>query len=234
MRKSKQLGAAAALVSGVILAGPATAGLSGNVAATSDYMFRGLSQSGGAAVQGGVDYASDSGLYVGTWVSNINFGGGTEQDIYVGYGTEISGVGVDISALYYWYPEEDSGTGGECSTLELGLGVSFGPLSLGAAYADETHFFLCDGLGEAALYLSAGLGIGLTDSLSLDISIGQYSGDEIERSGVNGTDDSYFDYAIGVSSELQGGYGVAFQYVGTDIDDDDPKLVVSFSKSFDL
>ena len=234
MQKMKNLGAVAAVVSGSLFAGNALAGLSGNVAAVSDYMFRGLSQSGGAAVQGGIDYEADSGVYLGTWASNINFGGGTEQDLYLGYATELSGVGVDVSALYYWYPEEDSGTGQECSTLEVGLGLDIGPVSLGAAYANETHFFLCDGMGEPALYLSAGLSMALTNALTLDVSLGQYSGDEIERSGVNGTDDSYIDYVVGVSSEFEKGYSASFQYIGTDIDDDDPKFVIALGKSFDL
>src|SRR5687767_12579042 len=80
--KSKQIAALAA----VLLAAPAAhAGeLTGNVGATSDYMFRGVDQTGGAAVQGGVDYTFDFGLYTGLWVSNSTSGGGNEADVYAG------------------------------------------------------------------------------------------------------------------------------------------------------
>ena len=107
----------------------AVAGLSGNVGVVSEYMFRGVGQSGGAAVQGGLDYGFDSGLYVGTWVSNLSFAGGTEQDLYVGYSTELGDIGLDVSALYYWYTEEDESSE-EYSTLEFAVGLSFGPVSV--------------------------------------------------------------------------------------------------------
>lgn len=47
-----------------------------NVALTSDYIFRGISQTqGDPAIQGGLDVAHESGLYIGTWASNVDFGG---------------------------------------------------------------------------------------------------------------------------------------------------------------
>ena len=236
---NKVLGAATGLVlgAGSMLSTSAMAELSGNVSAVSDYMFRGLSQSGGAAVQGGLDYASDTGLYAGTWASNINFGGNTEQDLYVGFSTEAGPVSLDVSALYYWYLEdEDGGATNDCDTLELGLSVGFGPVTLGAAYGDETNFFACDGLGEAALYLSAAASFDVSEKLVLDVSIGQYSGDEIERNAnaLFAGEDTYLDYMIGLSSDLGDGLSASFQYIGTDIEDDDPKFVVGLAKSFDL
>lgn len=48
--------------------------LSGNVGVVSQYVFRGLSQTNGKpAVQGGLDYTHASGLYAGTWLSNISW-----------------------------------------------------------------------------------------------------------------------------------------------------------------
>ena len=61
---------------------------SANASMTSNYIWRGLTQTENeAAVQGGIDYAGDSGFYVGTWASNVNYGAGDvysyEHDIYV-------------------------------------------------------------------------------------------------------------------------------------------------------
>ena len=45
-----------------------------NVGVVSDYVFRGLTQTNGKpAIQGGVDYAHSSGVYVGTWLSNVSW-----------------------------------------------------------------------------------------------------------------------------------------------------------------
>ena len=64
---------AAAFIAAASLAAPAAATAStatGNVGAFSEYLYRGVEQSNGAAIQGGIDYVHDSGLYIGTWASN--------------------------------------------------------------------------------------------------------------------------------------------------------------------
>ena len=48
--------------------------ISGNIALTSDYRFRGISQSNeDPAVQGGFDVSFEPGFYLGTWASSIDF-----------------------------------------------------------------------------------------------------------------------------------------------------------------
>ena len=80
--------------------------VSGNVALSSDYFFRGIDQSGGEALSGGFDVAFESGFYVGTWASSIDFSGGLELDYYAGYGGSISdSVSYDVGYLYYGYPQ---------------------------------------------------------------------------------------------------------------------------------
>lgn len=226
----------AALAAMMAAAPSAFAGASGNVYASSEYMFRGIAQTGGAAVSGGLDYGWDSGLYVGTWASNIGFGGGTEQDFYVGFGGEAGDLAYDLGLTYYWYPEEDE-AGAELSTVELYASLGFGPAALSVAYGDEVNFFIGDGDAEDALYINLSASFPMTDKLALDLAIGQYSGDEIERF-LGAGEDSYIDFNIGVSTELEGGYSASFAYIFTDIDvggvDDDPKFVVSIGKDFDL
>lgn len=232
------------VVSAVVLgaaafSGSASAGVSVNVGAVSEYMFRGIAQTGGAAIQGGIDYAHDSGFYVGTWASNIGFGGGTEQDVYAGFGGEVGGFSYDGHVTYYWYPEEDE-VAADLSTLEFGVSVGYGPVSLAYSYADENNFFIGDGAGEAAGYLQlSGSFPIIADKLSFDASVGLYDGDEIERflTSIGSTDDTYMDYMIGLSATLDAGFSATFQYVMTDIDvgvDDDQKFVIGLSKSFDL
>ncbi len=96
----------------------------GNVGLFSQYIFRGLTQTNRQpALQGGFDYAHESGIYVGTWASNISWlkengstaaatagqykdGGSLEMDIYGGYKSSFgkSDFTYDIGLLYYWYP----------------------------------------------------------------------------------------------------------------------------------
>src|ERR1700709_491981 len=85
--------------------------LSFNVGAVTDYRYRGISQSRlKPALQGGIDFAHKSGFYVGTWASTIKWikdaGGDSnvEIDLYGGYKTTFSGVGIDVGALRYYYP----------------------------------------------------------------------------------------------------------------------------------
>jgi nitrogen regulatory protein P-II 2 len=84
--------------------------LTGNVSLVTDYKFRGLSQTyKGPAVQGGFDYSHASGLYVGTWASNVSGnqfpnGASLELDIYGGYKWTMGGVGLDVGLLQYYYP----------------------------------------------------------------------------------------------------------------------------------
>ena len=64
-------------------------GLAANGAITTDYVFRGITQSAKRpAVQAGLDYRLvDSGFAVGTWVSSIDFGDGSnlEWDLFADY-----------------------------------------------------------------------------------------------------------------------------------------------------
>src|SRR5437870_6776447 len=78
----------------------------GNVGIYSQYVFRGVSQTNEKpALQGGFDLGHKSGLYVGTWLSNISWlsdaspgvSASLEWDMYGGYkGTLPGDFGYDI------------------------------------------------------------------------------------------------------------------------------------------
>jgi hypothetical protein len=83
----------------------------GNLTLASDYRFRGISQTYKLpAVQGGFDYAHSSGLYLGTWMSNVSGnmytnGAALEWDMYGGYkGNFTDDLAYDVGMLYYYYP----------------------------------------------------------------------------------------------------------------------------------
>ena len=71
----------------VMLSMPSFAAVSANVAFSSDYVWRGMTQSDGPAIQGGFDFEDESGFYAGIWGSNVNFNDGAGSDfeeIYLG------------------------------------------------------------------------------------------------------------------------------------------------------
>jgi uncharacterized protein (TIGR02001 family) len=87
--------------------------VAGNVAVTSDYMFRGLTQTWGRpAIQGGADYVDPSGFAAGLWGSSISErsypGGAMELDLYASYGRPFGGGWSWRAGLYgYVYPGAD-------------------------------------------------------------------------------------------------------------------------------
>jgi uncharacterized protein (TIGR02001 family) len=107
----KQIARIAAIATiGGLSAGSALAlDVTANAGAVSEYVFRGVPSSDGkAAAQGGLDAAWDSGFYLGTWGSSVDFDGsdGVEVDFYGGYGGEIGDFSYGIGATLYTYTDD--------------------------------------------------------------------------------------------------------------------------------
>ncbi|VXC99483.1 TorF family putative porin [Sphingomonas sp. 8AM] len=116
--------------------------VSGAATIASDYRFRGVSQTDrNMAVQGGITVAHRSGVYVGTWGSNLagwgTFGGGNmELDLIAGYKTKLSDTGtIDVGLTWYMYPGGAAKT--DFAEPYVKLSGTTGPATLtaGAAYA---------------------------------------------------------------------------------------------------
>ena len=129
-----------------------------NVAIAKDYVWRGMTQtSEEPAISGGFDIAGESGLYFGTWASNVEFGDGAalELDWYAGYANELeNGLSYDIGYLAFTYPGEDSL---DFEEIYLGLGYSYFGLTYSAGQdsaPDNTEFSVA--LGETGLGVTYG------------------------------------------------------------------------------
>ena len=169
---------------------PSFASVSANVSFTSDYIWRGMTQSDGPAIQGGFDYASDGGFYAGIWGSNVNFndGAGSELDYYFGYGFDMGGFGVDIGYLAYDYPDNDS----DLDFEEIYVGLSMG--DLGLLYAS--------GIDGAPDYMEVSYGFG-----DVGISYGQYD-DYGDNLGISyGFTCGSYDCALTYTDFSDDGYG---------------------------
>ncbi len=205
--------------------------ISGNVAMTTDYTFRGVSQTQEKpAIQGGFDAAWDNGFYVGTWASNVDFGPANgdgsaqaEMDFYLGYGFEVSeGISLDFSYIYFVYPGEESGF--NYQEFVAALGISDFTFSL--VYSDE---YFGDG-GPDAYVFNADYSLGVSEEVSVDFHIGFSDADADDFFG---EDDSYIDYSVGVNYDIAG-VTLSLAWVGTDLDDNelaDDRAVFTISKS---
>ena len=120
--------------------------VSGSATLASDYRFRGVSQTDkGMAVQGGLTVTHESGLYVGTWASNLSgwgtFGGANmELDLIAGYKFPLTdNATLDVGLTWYMYPSGADDT--DFAEPYVKLSGTTGPLSLtaGAAYAPKQY-----------------------------------------------------------------------------------------------
>lgn len=202
---------------------------SGNIALSTDYKFRGISQSDGEAISGGFDVAFDNGFYIGTWGSSIeDWGNGLELDYYAGYGGEFNeSVSYDVGLLAYTYPNEDSG---DLDYNEIYGSIGVADFTLGFAYSDD--YFA--GTGDFT-YLYVDYSYALSESYSLDLHLGDNA---IDDEDAFGTPD-YMDYSIGVSTSFEG-LDLSLSYIDTDLSTDecfggddlcDGSVVFTLSKS---
>lgn len=243
--KQVMAGAAAALASTGAMAGS----MSGNVGAVSDYMFRGLTQTGGAAVQGGVDYNFDFGLYTGLWVSNSLAGGGNEADGYVGYGLKLGDFDLDGGVIYYGYTEDtETANAPNTDYAEVYIGGGFGPVALKVFYAPEfgrdtpAGSLGPNGSGDIEkndlLYATAQVTLSLNDTLSFIPQVGFSTGDGAK----DAFGDEYVDYSITAVKQLQDDISVSLAIIGTDLDNvggtpdnkDNAKFVIGLKKAFSV
>jgi uncharacterized protein (TIGR02001 family) len=111
---------------------------SGNLAFTSDYVFRGITQNGGkTALQGGFDVAHSSGLSAGVWASNVNWTGTTlEVDAYAAYGFNLTkNITGSVGYIAYIYEGNSS-----LNTSEVNVSASAYGLTAKISYAFTDYF----------------------------------------------------------------------------------------------
>lgn len=194
--------------------------VSGNVALVTDYRFRGVSLSGGdMALQGGIDAATDSGFYVGTWASSIAGGspyGELELDVYGGWSSDIApGVTIDVGLLYYIYPTGDTSADTDYFEPYASIATTLGPVSatLGAAYAWDQ-----DSLGGSDnLYVYTDFELGIPNTpVSVTAHLGYTDGVLAPPLLAGTADDTGFDWSIGASATVFGGLSVGVSYVGVE------------------
>ena len=183
--------------------------ISGNIALTTDYVWRGMTQNAGdPSVSGGFDLEDDSGFYIGVWAANVSAddddtvagSGSMELDGYLGYSGSFSDdAGYDVGYIAYTYPNYDS-----WDFEELYLTFDF----------NGVYVTYAAGMDSAADYYEVGYGVDAGPG-AFCISYGDYDG--MGSNYLIGYDWSVGDFTLGfyfadfdadagASSDQDGGY----------------------------
>lgn len=200
--------------------------LSANVGVTSNYVFRGFTQTDDdPAIQGGIDYTHPSGFYAGAWASQVKMprGGqnnhdvtGLEVDGYMGITTELEGGFIlDLGLIQYSYTDSDLD-----ASRELYFGLGFGPVTGTYYWGTDTNPGASD-----YQYLDVKFKMDLGDDVNLLLHYGRKDPDNGEIVS---------DISAGLSKEI---LGADVSVTATTEDKRGSKqeeLFLTITKTFDL
>ncbi|MES2948858.1 MAG: TorF family putative porin [Pseudomonadota bacterium] len=198
--------------------------LSFNVGVVSDYRFRSVSQTSfKPALQGGVDFAHKSGLYVGAWGSNINWikdylgatDGSLEVDVYGGYKGEIApGFAFDVGAITYQYPGNTAENAGyaNANTTEVYGALTFGIVT--AKYSQATSNFIANTNSKGSRYFEVAAAFDLGNGFTLTPHVGRQT---IPNQANNAGD--YTDYSLTLGKDFGNGLSASVAAYSTDAKD---------------
>ena len=220
--------------------------ITANVTLTTNYKFRGQDQdvlgSNGnfktsavkPAIQGGFDYAHESGFYLGNWNSSVNWldGNSVEMDVYGGYKFKGGGIDWDVGAGHF----EGAALVG-AFTLKYSHTVSEDYFNWAGAKGGS------DLSGRNTGYLNLGYGFEVVSKLTLKASVGYtFFASDIKD---NTAAVDYMDYNVGASYDFGGGLalggyvqgankGSAFEVTGADgktLNPNKARFIVALTKT---
>lgn len=222
MNKSILLLAFTSMLGTSAVAQEAASPFSANIGVTSDYRYRGISQSRlKPALQGGLDYALPAGFYIGTWASSIKWirdipGGdaGVEIDVYGGVKGEIvKDLAYDVGVLTYVYPGNKLGNVSglvNANTTELYAALTYGLVTAKYSHAVTNTFGNPDSKNSFYAELAAGFALPYDMTLTPHIGYQKIKGPYSDGA-------TYTDYSLALSKDFSG-FLVTASIVGTDAD----------------
>ncbi len=213
---------------------------SASVAGTTDYTFRGISQTDeGPAVQGSFGWSNDFdvggqkiGAFASVWASNVELNDGDNAHIEIDYSgglsTEVAGISLEALAIYYNYPNARDGLNYDYVEAGGTIGYDFGLASVTGTFLWSPDFF--GGIGDA-YYFAGDVSVPLPFKFTIDGHVGR---SEFDNAGSI----DYTDWSIAISRPILG-FDLSIAYVDTDQsttecggDLCDPRGVFTISKSF--
>jgi uncharacterized protein (TIGR02001 family) len=191
--------------------------LDGSLALTSDYRFRGISQSNDdAAIQGSINLNHVSGLHAGVWGSSIDFNkvdnedATLELDYTAGYTFAVSDVAVDVGYIYYTYPNDGSNDNNDYG--EVYAAADWKGVEVGVNWTDDGY-----AKSGKATYVFAGY----SHQFGI-VTVGAQVGETfLDTATFANGDDKYFNFEVSAAVTLLEKLDVEVAYVGTDLSKND-------------
>ena len=211
---------------------PETSPITANVTLVNDYRFRGLSQTNfKPAIQGGFDYAHDSGFYIGNWNSNISWisdanpgvSAPIEMNFYGGFKKDLiaEGFASDIGVLQYYYPTTGFTGATNPNTTEIyaAQNFTFGPVTgfLKLSYAVTNAFGTANSSGSYYPDLTVNYDTGIWGiAANAHVGYQYFAGNTVADSSIsNSSLYSYTDWKLGLTKSFGGGLSLAVAWVDT-------------------
>lgn len=187
-----------------------------NLGVTSNYVWRGVTQSDdGISVSAGLDY-SNKGFYLGTWLGTVDYNDDTkaEYDLFGGYQLAIDNINLDLGYIYYGFVGENDINSSEFyvkgSYEQLAMGVSIlADSQAGDDFADNIYYEISHPFA-------------ITDSLSLNLHAGYYD-------FAHG--DNYSDFKVSLEKH---GFELAVSHLNGNKDLEDTLVFLSYSHTFNV
>ncbi|WP_268832324.1 TorF family putative porin [Pseudoalteromonas sp. SMS1] len=224
-----------ALLPLIMFSGAATADLSATITGASDYTFNGVSQTqNDPAIQGSVDKSFDSGLYVGSWASNVDFGDtDIEWDFYIGKYQELNAAwSVDYGVAYYTYHGASESSDGNYpeAYAKFGYNNALGKTEFNFWYSWD---YFGVGVGHAIAMIAHTFEIAPNHALraSFDVS-NSLDGDKWLWKD---DEKSYYHYRLAYQTSIDAfNIELAAENTNLDIDTADERIVLSISRTFSM
>ena len=193
--------------------------ISGNIAATSTYVWRGLPQTVDAALQGGLDYSTSEGIHAGIWTSNV--AEGSELDVTIGFAGAAKGFSYDVGLIVYTFPQYEARLVGDYDFNELYASISKDMLN--ARFSTSS---------EAGSYIEINANFEeIAKGMDLGLHFGSYDVDK-DFAGLSYTGGKdYNDYNVSLTTSVND-FGVSFTLSDTNITDDSYRTFITVSKDF--
>ncbi|OCQ23437.1 hypothetical protein A7985_05720 [Pseudoalteromonas luteoviolacea] len=224
-----------ALLPLALFSGLSMADLSTTITAASDYTFNGVSQTqNDPALQGSVDKSFDSGLYVGSWASNVDFGDtDLEWDFYIGKYHEFNAAwSVDYGVAYYTYHGASESSDGNYpeAYAKFGYNNTLGKTEFNFWYSWD--YFGVD-VGHTIAMIAHTFEVAPNHAVraSFDVS-NSLDGDKwLWKDG----DKSYYHYRLAYQTSIDAfNIELAAENTNLDIDTADERIVLSVSRTFSM
>lgn len=197
---------------------------SANVAVTTDYRFRGISQTQLIpAIQGGFDWESPSfgpfKVFVGTWLSNVDFQDGDEAqveiDIYGGLKGDIGKFSWQFMVIYYHYPAATAALNYDFIEFTPSVGYDFGFASVTVGTAFSPNYFGNSGF-SAYIFGDISVPLPIEQIARFKPTLFAHIGYQLINRNANFGTPDYVNWAIGVSIEVHG-FELSLKYVDTSL-----------------